>query len=242
MSLGISLDKYITKVVAQHEGIHTPRFLKLSCLSQWNQIVPELKKLRFPVIAKPNTGGSSMGIRKSSKADSMAQLYDAAKWVLNDCSDSVLIEEFIPGREFNVGLLFWENELRCLPLAEIRTNDGNPDSFYSFEMKSVHQKEILFPVDIPDVSAELMRDNACRIFQCLGCRDIARVDFRVGIDGIVYFLEINPLPGLSPFYSIYPAQAQKAGIEPYEIIRQLSRNALSRNEIPTVNERLSRAR
>lgn len=242
MSLGISLDKYLTKVVAQHAGIQTPGFVKLDCISQWDQILPCVKELHFPVIAKPNTGGSSMGIRKSSRVDSLTQLYDAAKWVLEDCGDSVLIEEFIAGRELNVGLLQWGNELRCLPMAEIRTNEGDPYSFYSFEMKSVHKKKILFPIDIDDVSIELMKDNALKIFHSLGCRDIARVDFRIGIDGIVYFLEINPLPGLSPYYSIYPAQAKKAGIEAHEIIGQLIRNALNRNQIHTSYERVSRAR
>ena len=63
----------------------------------------------------------------------------------------------------------------------------------------------------------------------MNCRDIARVDFRVGSDGVPYLLEINPLPGLSPYYSIFPVQAQAAGISPEDIIHQLIRNAMTRS-------------
>ena len=228
VGLGIALDKYLTKVLARHEGVPTPDFIKIDSACQWEKLVPGISALSFPVIAKPNTGGSSMGIRRLSKAESMPELHTAVKWVLDNFEDSVLVEEFVPGREFAVGLLAGQ-ELQTLPIIEIRVADGSPDSFYSHEKKSTHRKTIICPAKSPDGTADLMTDYSCRIFEALECRDMARVDFRVSSDGVPYFLEINPLPGLSPYYSIFPVQTQAAGISPEDVIHQLVHNALTRS-------------
>ena len=227
VGLGISLDKYLTKVIALHLGIPTPGFVRVDYIHQWKQLMPKLTELRFPVIAKPNTGGSSMGIRNASKTESLSELYDIVKRVLDNLGDGVLVEEFISGREFTVASLA-RPQLEILPIAEIRVDDGSPSSFYSYERKITHEKELICPANPPGDTADLMIDYACRIFKELKCRDMARVDFRINSDGIPYFLEINPLPGLSPYYSILPAQAQAAGISPEEIIHQLIHNALKR--------------
>jgi D-alanine-D-alanine ligase len=228
VGLGVSLDKYLTKVIARHLGIPTPHFVKVDSIGQWEQLEPELNTLSFPVIAKPNTGGSSLGIRNASKTNSLSELCDIVKWVLDNLEDSVLVEEFIFGREFTVAL-FARSQLEILPVAEIRIGDGSPDSFYFYERKSKHKKELICPATPPNDTTELMNDYACRIFDALNCRDMARIDFRVGSDGVPYLLEINPLPGLSPYYSIFPAQAQAAGISPEDIIHQLIRNAMTRS-------------
>jgi len=227
VGLGISLDKYLTKVIAHHLSIPTPDFVKVDSISQWKQLTPELSTFRFPVIAKPNTGGSSMGIRSMSKAESLSELYDAVKWVLDNLGGSVLVEGFISGREFAVALLAMP-QLEVLPIAEIRVGDGSPNNFYSYERKSKHSKKLICPANLPSDTVDLMTDYSYRIFEALGCRDMARVDFRVSSDGVPYFIEINPLPGLSPYYSIFPAQAQAAGISPEDIIHQLIHNALMR--------------
>ena len=228
VGLGVSLDKYLTKIIAHHLGVPTPDFLKVDSISQWKQLTPRLAKLRFPVIAKPSTGGSSMGIRSGSKTESLAELYDMVKWVLDTFEGGVLVEEFIVGREFTVALLA-RLQLKIFPIAEIRVDEGSPSSFYSYEKKSIYQKEIICPADPPGNTADWMTDYACRVFEALGCRDMARVDFRVSSDGIPYFLEINPLPGLSPYYSTFPVQARAAGISPEDIVHQLIRNALTRH-------------
>jgi len=228
VGLGISLDKSLTKVIARHVGIPTAHFVKVDSIGQWEQLVPELNTLRFPVIAKPNTGGSSLGIRNASRTDSLSELYDIVKWVLDNLEDSVLVEEFIFGREFTVGL-FARPQLEVLPIAEIRIGDGSPGSFYFYERKSKHKKELICPATPPNDTKELMTDYARRIFDALNCRDIARVDFRAGSDGVPYLLEINPLPGLSPYSSIFPIQAQAAGISPEDVIHQLIRNVLTRS-------------
>jgi len=75
-----------------------------------------------------------------------------------------------------------------------------------------------------------MEEYAVRLFNALGCRDLARVDFRQGEDGVGYFLEINPLPGLSPYYSVFTLQAEAGGISPEKLIELLVRKALARGK------------
>jgi D-alanine-D-alanine ligase len=228
VGLGISLDKYLTKVLAHHVGVPTPAFVKIDDLDAWEAQQPRLGDLRYPLFAKPNHGGTSMGIRPFSKVATPGELYRTAAWVLEHFDDSVLVEEFVAGREFTVGILAAPEPV-TLPLAEIRLGDGSPDAFFAYAEKNVPNKdEVICPAAAPGEAAGLMATYARRIFDVLECRDLARIDFRVGADGIPYFLEINPLPGLSPYYSTFPAQAQAAGISPKEVVHRLVRNALAR--------------
>jgi D-alanine-D-alanine ligase len=186
-----------------------------------------MEKVSLPVIAKPNTGGSSMGIRETCRTASASELRRAADWILRDCGDSVLVEAFVSGREVDCGLLE-APELRVLPLAEMRLDGGKPEAFNSIENKSRHRREILCPAPLPEGAARRIEAHAVSLYRALGCRDLARADFRVGADGAPQLLEINPLPGLSPFRSAYPVLVRAAGMEPEEVIRQLVDNALRR--------------
>jgi D-alanine--D-alanine ligase len=228
LGMGISLDKYLTKVIARHVGIPTSNFVKLDSIGDWEYVEPDLKMLSFPVFAKPNTGGTSMGITNASRVSSLSDLYSVVKWLLDELEDSVLVEEFISGREFSVGL-FARPELEVLPIAEIRFDGGAPDGFYSHDVKANDREEIVCPATPPGDLSKPLADYACRIFNALGCRDIARVDFRVGGEGIPFLLEVNATPGLSPFHSIIPIQARAAGMPPEEIIHQIIHNALTRS-------------
>lgn len=227
VGLGLSLDKYLSKVIASYEGIPTPSFLRIESISEIEDRQDDLNDIGYPLFVKPVTGGSSQGIRRTSKVDSPDSLRSEAEWILNNCNDSALVEKFVSGREFCVGLLE-SGELRCLPVAELRLEGGDPEIFYSFDLKSTHRKEIMCPAEITSEISKKMEDYSLQIFRALGCRDFARVDFRLSSDGVPYFLEINPLPGLSPFYSIYTMQAEAVGIKPEEIIKILVNNALLR--------------
>jgi D-alanine-D-alanine ligase len=227
VGLGLSLDKYLSKSIASYHGIPTPTFFRLSSLSELHNLKAGIEATGYPLFVKPVTGGSSQGIRQSSRVESFESLQSEVEWVLEFCRDAALVETFITGREFCAGLLETDS-LDFLPVAELRLEYGNPGAFYSYELKSVHQKEILCPADIPQETRLKMQDYALRMFHALGCRDMARVDFRQKEDGTIYFLEINPLPGLSPFYSVFPKQAEAAGIKPEAVIESLIKNALAR--------------
>jgi D-alanine-D-alanine ligase len=231
LALGLSLDKYLTKIIARQLGITTPDFLYFR---RGEKTV--LSPMSFPALVKPNAGGSSMGILVSSKVSSRDELFREVERVKCSCIDDALVEQFIPGREFAVALLE-RPDLQVLPVAEIRLNGGDPRSFYSFERKSIHKKEIICPAVLPDAIRNTMVDSSKKIFRTLGCRDMARVDFRLGQDGIPYFLEINPLPGLSPYYSVFPVQAGAWGLSPEELVQGLVQRALRRAAAGGVEER-----
>jgi D-alanine-D-alanine ligase len=228
VGLGLSLDKYLSKVIASHEGIPTPPFLKIESISDIDNRQGELNEMGYPLFVKPVTGGSSQGIRRTSKVDSLESLRTETEWMLGNCNDTGLVEKFIKGREFCVGLLESE-KLRCLPVAELCLEDGDPETFYFYDLKSTHRKQIICPAEIPSEVSQKMEEYAVRIFQALGCRDFARVDFRLDSDGVPQFLEINPLPGLSPYYSIFTIQAEAGGIKPERVVEVLVNNALRRN-------------
>ncbi|UCC16478.1 MAG: ATP-grasp domain-containing protein [Dehalococcoidales bacterium] len=228
VGLGLSLDKYLSKVIASYEGIPTPSFFKIEKITDIDEMQDELNETGYPLFVKPVTGGSSQGIRQTSKVNCLDSLRSEAEWILNNCNDYVLVEKFVGGREFCIGLLE-SGELHCLPVAELLLEDGDSETFYSFDLKSTHRKEIICPAEITSEISQIMGDYAVRVFRALDCRDFARVDFRLGSDGVPYFLEINPLPGLSPYYSIFTIQAEAGGIKPEEIIKILVNNALERN-------------
>jgi D-alanine-D-alanine ligase len=224
---GISLDKYLTKILARHVGVPTAGFAQVASLDQWDALAPTLVALRFPLFVKPTHGGSSMGILRTSRAETMDELYQAVRWILEHCADSALVEEFVFGREFTVGLLA-RPELELLPIGELIIEDGSPGAFYPYELKITHHRQFVCPADVPDELAAQLGDYARRVFGVLGCRDVARLDFRMGDDGVPYFLEINPIPGLTRYGSALPDLAQAAGITPEQVIHQLVRNALAR--------------
>ncbi len=233
VGLGLSLDKYLTKVIASHQGIPTPAFLRIDRLSELESRQHDIEAIGYPLFLKPVTGGSSLGIRQSARVESFKSLHSEVEWILDSCQDAVLIEKFVAGREFTIGLLETDS-LRYLPVAELVIGEGSPDSFYSYEMKSVHRKQVICPANIPPESICQMQDYSRRLFLALGCRDLARVDFRQGEDGIPHLIEINPLPGLSPFYSVFITQAEEAGIKPEELIKMLIEKALTRAPGPVL--------
>ena len=228
VGLGLSLDKYLSKAIASYHGIPTPPFFRINSLTELQNLKSDIEATGYPLFVKPVTGGSSQGIRQSSRVESFESLQSEVEWVLESCHDAALLEKFIVGREFCAGMLQTDS-LDFLPVAELRFEHGNTHAFYSYELKSIHQKEIICPADITQETLLDIQEYSLRMFHALGCRDMARVDFRQKEDGTIYFLEINPLPGLSPFYSVFPKQAEAAGIKPDTIIELLIKNALARD-------------
>jgi len=218
LALAVSLDKALTKTLATAHGVRTPGFAKVHSKRQLDDI-----DLHLPLFVKPNAEGSSMGIRRASKVDTTEQLRRQAAWVLETYDQDCLIEEFVPGGEYCVGIIGNE-DLRCLPIVEIRCAGG----FYAYEDKQSHRKELVCPADVSQGLASQMRQTAMTMYRALKCRDFARVDLRLDRQGLPTFLEINPLPGLSPYYSIFTHQAQAAGLSHEELIGQIINLAIKR--------------
>ncbi len=216
LTLAVSLDKALTKTLVSGAGLRTPAFRRVRCMADLGTV-----DLEFPLFVKPNAEGSSMGVRPSSLVETEEQLKGQAAWILQMYREDCLVEEFAPGREFCVGIL-GNDEAEVFPIVEI-CSGGN---FYPYEKKHGHQRELICPARITPNLAEEMCRAGRQVFKLLGCRDLARVDFKLDNDGRPTFLEINPLPGLSPHYGIFVYQAQ--GLSHEELIGRIIDSALVR--------------
>ncbi len=233
VGLGISLDKAVTKAIAVHLGIATPGWTVVDGRTDLNDLEALTGSLVFPVIVKPNTGGSSLGIWENSRVSTVTELKTLLETMVDSIDDRLLVEEFVAGREFTIGLLEAGGEVSTFPVAELRFRDHeDPNAFYSIERKSLHDKQIICPAEVDPEALRRMNECSVALFRELGCRDLARVDFRLSVTGIPEMLEINPLPGLSPYYGIFPYIAEKHGTGNKELIKKIVQNALRRANEP----------
>jgi D-alanine-D-alanine ligase len=204
LTLALTLDKALAKKVVGLAGVPTPRFAvvereaDLDAVERGGQAAAPLQ---FPVMVKPLFEGSSMGIRKSSRVTCAAELRELAMRLLAEYRQPVLVEEFCPGPELTVGLLGEGAGASVIGMMEIVPRVDRPEEFvYSLEVKRNYLVEVEYRVP-PALSARLL-DAAASValaaYRALGCRDVSRVDLRVGRDGEPKFLEVNPLPGLNP--------------------------------------------
>jgi D-alanine-D-alanine ligase len=222
-ALSLSLDKGLAKRVVAEAGIATPTGL---LMSTGKERLP--KGFTFPAITKPVHEGSSKGIIDAGVVETEAELRELAQEIAGRYRQSVLVETYLPGREFTVGLL-GERRPRVLPPMEIVFDASEKNPVYSFDHK-FQGKPIQYsvPADIePALKKELERASRV-VFSALGCRDMARVDFRLDAAGRLHFIECNPLPGLTPGFSDYCVIAEAAGIEYRALIGEILAPAMRR--------------
>lgn len=226
-TLCIALDKALCKKLLSAYRILTPR----SRIFSSGQNI-RLGNLHAPVIVKPNAEGSSKGIPDACVAADEAELKALVQRELQLYGGPVLVEEYIHGREFTVGLLGNGSDLRVFPPMEIvfRQNTSGDYQIYSYGVKQAYTKYVSYecPAKLDPAIETKMTRTARRIYQALGCRDFARVDFRLTAEGKLYFIEINPLPGLAPGYSDYPMLAEFAGVPYRELVLSVLRAGSSR--------------
>ena len=212
-SSSIAINKHLTKRVAKSNGISTPNWL-LSKLTKFEENIEDIKELKLPLVIKPVDEGSTMGLRVVENYNEIenAFLY-ASKY-----SDSIIIEEFISGREMTVGIL-GDN---CLPILEIIPKN----KLYDYESKYTQgMSEYICPVKLNDVIKDNMQRDAIKIHKLLGCRHYSRVDFRVSENNQYSLLEINTLPGMTKT-SLLPKAAKANNIPFEELIKKIIEMAI----------------
>ncbi len=225
-TLGLALDKAMTKRYLTTYGVKTPAWQLVK--SPDFQLDPAL---RFPLIVKPNSEGSGKGITDLAVAGNEPELRSVLEKNFRLYGEPMLLEEYIAGREFTVGLLGNGEGLKVFEPMEIIYLNGKPGrGIYSYRVKSNYQKHVQYrcPAEVDGRTSQEMRETAALVFQALECRDFSRIDFRLSEDGTPYFIEINPLPGLAPGYSDYPMLAQFCGMDYRELILGVLGSAMQR--------------
>jgi D-alanine-D-alanine ligase len=226
-ALSVSLDKALAKRMVRTHGILTPDYL---VMHTGKERLP--RELGFPLLVKPVAEGTSKGVTRKSVVSDEGELREVAREMIAKYRQPALAEQYISGREFTVGLL-GERRPRVLPPMEIVFLDAtNPTPIYSFEMKQDWSREIRYEVPARLGERELDRlERAAReTFSALGCRDVARIDFRIDPEGRIFFIECNPLPGLTPGWSDLVLIAQAAGIEYRALIGEILSFAVRRHQ------------
>jgi len=209
----LTMDKYVSKLMALDEGIPAPEYILMreDLLNDYQDPIDFSAieaKLGLPIIVKPNDSGSSVGI---SIVEKLFELKEAVKLALT-YSDSVLLEQYIPGKELTATVL----DGKALPLIEIRPLNG----WYDFNNKySKGHSEYLCPAPVEESVSQLIQLYAERLWKVLGLKGYARIDFRY--DGNKpYFLEVNTLPGMTDL-SLTPMAAKAVGINFPELVDKI---------------------
>ena len=216
----LGMHKHIGKKIFEREGIRTPLHIVLNPLTDDIETAVDkiAKEFPLPMIVKPESSGSSIGISLVSSVEALRSAVDFAL----EHSDKVLIEEFISGREATVGVLenYRGEELySLLPVEIIPTKE-----LYDYEEKYGGESKGRYPGNFSSHEKSTLQDLAKRAHRSLGLRHYSRSDFIVAEDDI-YILEVNTLPGLTET-SHYPRSLEVLGIDNHDFIEHLVNLAL----------------
>ena len=199
----LTFNKRYTIAVASSGGINVSRSV---LLFKNDNLSPDelVKGLNFPVFVKPNNGGSSIGMSKvNSSSDELGAAIEKA---FNE-DHQVLVEEFIKGREFTIGVFKSKGEIIALPITEVISKKD----FFDYEAKYLGASEEVTPAKVEESIAEKIREEATKAYKIFNCKGIVRIDFIYNeADSKPYMLEINTVPGQSEA-SIVPQQVRAMG-------------------------------
>jgi D-alanine-D-alanine ligase len=212
LTLAASLDKAVAKRLVRDAGVPTSPFAVAregaAELAGWAQ---------FPAFVKPIAEGTGKGCEASSLVHSRAELEAAAARVLARYAQAALVEAFLPGREFTVGIVGNGEGTRVLGVCEILLKEQAEANVYSLHNKELCEELVIY-ARADGAEARRAGERALAAYRALECRDAARIDFRSDAQGEPQFLEANPLAGLNPHHSDLPILAAQNGIEYVELI------------------------
>ena len=225
LTLSLTLDKAMAKRVIMSQNIPTPPFRKIERMEELDGL-----DLRYPLFVKLCYEGSSKGVRVDSKILDRQSLEEKTRGLLKTYHSPLLVEEFVNGPEFTVGIVGNEDPF-VLGVMQIEIK-GKPaeESIYSLEIKREWEEKVRYhcPPSIDQNLLKKIEEVALRAYRALECRDVSRVDIRVGADRTPYFLEINPLPGLSPVYGDLVIMARSMGWDYARLVKTIFHQALKR--------------
>jgi len=221
--LSLTLHKAMTKRVIRDLGIPTPEFFVVESKSDIASV-----DLPFPLFAKPVAEGTGKGINGASKIADQTQLSVVSERLLAEFSQPVLVETYLPGREFTVGILGTGAKAKAIGVMEVILRDQAEPEVYSYRNKEYCEELVVYQI-ADDPLATAAKELALKTWRGLGCRDAGRVDLRADGEGIPNFMEVNPLAGLHPQHSDLCIIATQAGMTYSELLKTIVSSALSRH-------------
>jgi D-alanine-D-alanine ligase len=222
LTMAASLDKAVAKRLVRDAGVPTPAFAvaerSTSELSGWAD---------FPAFVKPLAEGTGKGCEAGSLVHTQTELFAAATRMIERYKQPALVEQYLAGREFTVGVVGNRKDARVLGVCEILLKPNAEANVYSLHNKELCEELVIYT---PASDNEAMRagTRALEAYRALHCRDAARIDFRSDAHGEPHFLEANPLAGLNPWHSDLPILAAQNGIEFVTLIGMILDAGLAR--------------
>jgi D-alanine-D-alanine ligase len=199
--LAVSLDKALTKLIVRAAGVPTPDFAVVATPADIDAV-----RMPFPLFAKPVAEGTGKGVTRASKIADRQSLDKVCRELLSRFRQPVLVERFVPGREFTVGLLGTGDEAHVIGTMEVLLRSEAEAEVYSYVNKERSEELVNYRLGCADQDAavRVAESIALHAWRALGCRDGGRIDVRCDEQGHPHFLEVNPLAGLHPFHSDLP--------------------------------------
>lgn len=236
VSLAISLDKYLTNVVLKRENVPVPFMTLFRSEDDLRNVDMLFQDHNETYIAKPRWEGSSKGVFRDSICRNPNELKRNVLRIFERYRQPAIIEAFLPGIEITAGIVGNGSDARLLGMMKISERKPSDDGvfLYSLEHKRDWLECILY--EGPEAINEKVRREAAMIaldaFHALELRDIARIDMRMDGQGQLRVIDINPLPGLSPYYSDLPILYSLSGGNYHDLISQILRSAFNRYSLP----------
>lgn len=213
MSSAVCMNKEYTKKVLSSAGLP---LIKSVLISKGDNLYEKVKSLKYPMMVKPVSEGSSLGMAKVSNADELVKaVFEASKY-----KQDIMIEEYLEGVSTTVGILEKDNELVATEILEFRTHT----EWYDYEAKYTKgMTEFIIPAELSDEMTQKVKDISIQAFKVCGCSGVSRVDFLITED-TPYILEVNTSPGMTDTSDL-PAQAAAMGISYDELVEIILQSA-----------------
>jgi D-alanine-D-alanine ligase len=222
MIMALTLHKGMTKHIIRDLRIPTPDF----------QVITSAEAARFirlplPLFAKPVAEGTGKGVNPTSKITSYEQLEPLCVRLLATYKQPVIVETFLPGREFTVGIVGTGDKARAIGVIEIILLENSDPDVYSYRNKEICEEVVEYRL-VDDELARQSAEVALAAWRGLGCRDAGRIDLRTDAQGVPNFIEVNPLAGIHPEHSDLPIIANKIGLPYRDLIAAIIDSAAAR--------------
>lgn len=215
LTLAATLDKSVAKRLVRDAGVPTAPFAVVSGAREAAAV-----DLPCPLFVKPIAEGTGKGCDVTSKVIERAELEAVAAGLIARFDQPVIVETYLPGREFTVGIVGNGRDARVLGVMEVLLLPGAQPGVYSFTNKEFCEGIVHYRL-AHDLEAHRAGEHALAAYRVLDCRDAARIDLRSDEQGEPHFLEANPLAGLHPSHSDLPILAGKAGIAYRQLMAEI---------------------
>ncbi len=220
--LALTLHKAMTKSVVRDAGVPTPAFHVVHTPEDIDKV-----SLKYPLFAKPLAEGTGKGVDTRSVISNAAELKERCLYLLKQFRQPVLVEKYLSGREFTVGIVGTGEKARSVGVMEIILRENAEKNVYSYVNKEECEELVEYRL-VKGPDAEACEKVSLDAWRSLGCEDAGRVDVRHDDNGIPNFIEVNPLAGIHPEHSDLPILSTKNGITYPELMKMIMDSAVKK--------------